>query len=99
MSVERTPDRMMSVAPGTAGPGDGDYPYQGIISENAARSGLDENLVRAIVSVESDFIPDAVSRSNHSGLMQMGPAASQDVGMDWTSASFQKLMSGVVRII
>jgi membrane-bound lytic murein transglycosylase E len=45
--------------------------YQSTIEEAAAQYGIDQKLVTAIIQVESSFNPNAVSRSNAIGLMQI----------------------------
>jgi soluble lytic murein transglycosylase len=47
--------------------------YNHIISEASRRHGIDSRLVKAIIKVESDFNPLAVSRKGAKGLMQIMP--------------------------
>jgi len=47
--------------------------FDEIISEMAARYGVEKQLVRAVIKAESDFQPWAVSRRGAMGLMQLMP--------------------------
>jgi soluble lytic murein transglycosylase-like protein len=48
-------------------------PFAAIIVNAAARHGVDANLVRAVIQVESGFQPQALSTQGAMGLMQLTP--------------------------
>jgi len=51
-----------------------------VLAEDAAfRTGLSARLIRAVVSVESDGDPAAISRAGATGLMQLMPGTARDV--------------------
>ncbi|TDL81030.1 lytic transglycosylase domain-containing protein [Peribacillus frigoritolerans] len=52
-----------------------------IISEMAAKYSVDEKLIRAVISQESSFNPNARSAAGASGLMQLMPKTAQSLGV------------------
>mgnify|MGYP006280297367 CR=1 FL=1 len=56
-------------------------PYEAAISEHARRHGVAEDLVRAVIQVESAFNPTAISDKGAMGLMQLMPATAAELGV------------------
>jgi hypothetical protein len=55
--------------------------YSSIIKKAASKYKLDHNLVSAVVQVESQFNPRAVSRTGAVGLMQLMPSTARQLGV------------------
>jgi soluble lytic murein transglycosylase-like protein len=55
--------------------------FERIISEAATRHGLDPDLIRAIIQIESGGIPDARSSKGAIGLMQLMPETSLNLAV------------------
>ena len=78
-NVPPTPDQPSAApsAPGTKRSSRGarvrDHPYRMEVEELARRHGLSPNLVSALMAVESDFDPAAISPKGAQGLMQLMP--------------------------
>jgi soluble lytic murein transglycosylase-like protein len=60
---------------------DRDRRYDAVIIRNARRRGLNPNLVKAVIAVESQFTPTALSHCGARGLMQLMPATAKELGV------------------
>lgn len=69
--------------------------YDGYIQEAVSLHGVDEGLVRAVIQVESQFDPRAVSRAGARGLMQIMPATAVRLGVSDPFDPRQNILGGV----
>lgn len=57
------------------------HEYNHLISAAAQKYGVDENLIHAIIKMESNYNPDTVSHAGAVGLMQLMPVTAREVGV------------------
>jgi soluble lytic murein transglycosylase-like protein len=95
-AVSREDNRPLSVAarvrkrPASAEPD----AYDGFIREASERFHLHEALIRAVMAVESNFNPDAISHAGAEGLMQLMPATARLMGVDDSFNPRQNILGG-----
>jgi soluble lytic murein transglycosylase-like protein len=56
-------------------------PFEPLVHQYAARTGIRPDLVRAVIQVESGFNPRATSSKGAMGLMQLMPATARELGV------------------
>ena len=69
--------------------------YSGIIDAACRRYGIDPSLVQAIVKVESDFNPYALSRAGAMGLMQLMPKTAKKLNVKNSFNPWENIHGGV----
>lgn len=69
-------------------------PYHDLIIEAAETYGLDPQLIRSVVQVESAFNPMAVSPAGAKGLMQLRPRLARELGVHNPFDPRQNIMGG-----
>ena len=83
--LQTNPTTAAQQAPSTA---PGKKQFNALVNRVAKRYGLDAALVHAVIKVESNYNPKAVSHKGAIGLMQVMPATAQDYGVTRRDALF-----------
>ena len=68
--------------------------FDAIIKTAAMRYGVQEGLIKAVIKMESDFNPKAVSRVGARGLMQLMPSTAAGLGVKDAFDPEQNIMAG-----
>lgn len=71
-----------------------DRDLSAVISKASRQHGVDEGLIRAVIQVESNFKPTAVSPAGARGLMQLMPATAAGLGVTDSFDIEQNVMAG-----
>lgn len=69
--------------------------FDGLIDEAAQRHGVDADLVKSLIKVESNFDPEAVSHAGAKGLMQLMDGTAADLGVTDSFDVAQNIDGGV----
>lgn len=70
-------------------------PFDAAIHATASDHGVDPQLVKSVMLVESNFNPQAVSRKGARGLMQLMPATARSYGVANAHAAHENIKGGV----
>lgn len=68
--------------------------YSNYISQAAKRFSLDPHLIEAVIKVESDFCPKAVSKHGALGLMQIMPKTAEELNLKDPFCPKENIMAG-----
>ncbi|MCD6129426.1 MAG: lytic transglycosylase domain-containing protein [Deltaproteobacteria bacterium] len=68
--------------------------YSNYISQAAKRFNLNPHLIRAVIKVESDFCPKAVSKHGALGLMQIMPKTAKELSLKNPFCPKENIMAG-----
>ncbi|MBF0147431.1 MAG: lytic transglycosylase domain-containing protein [Magnetococcales bacterium] len=90
VSTQDIPARTPTGSVGVVGSGK----YDAIIQKASQRYGVDSDLIRSVIKVESSFNPRAVSPSGAKGMMQLMPGTAKELGVKDPFDPEQNIMGG-----
>jgi soluble lytic murein transglycosylase-like protein len=93
LAGERAPSRTFDGDPSACASGVG-RALGPLVDASARAAGLDPNLARAVIAVESGFEPRAVSAAGAAGLMQLEPETARAYGVSNVFDPAQNLRGG-----
>ncbi|MEO5345378.1 MAG: lytic transglycosylase domain-containing protein [Magnetococcus sp. YQC-9] len=70
--------------------------YEQIIQRASERYGVDADLIRSVIKVESDFNPKAVSHAGAQGMMQLMPGTAAELGVKDPFNAEENIMGGTL---
>lgn len=85
-AASRRPGEVRGMPPST---------FDNLIEEASQRHGVDPQLVKSLIKVESNFDPDAVSHAGAKGLMQLMDGTAADLGVTDSFDVAQNIDGGV----
>jgi hypothetical protein len=91
---KRSTTRYTSVPRRSTGPAGLRRTYEPLIQQAAKLYNIDANLVRAVIKVESNYHPRAISSAGAKGLMQLMPTISKELEVSDLFEPRQNIMAG-----
>ncbi|MBF0261299.1 MAG: lytic transglycosylase domain-containing protein [Magnetococcales bacterium] len=70
--------------------------YEQIIQRASERYGVDADLIRSVIKVESNFNPKAVSHAGAQGMMQLMPGTAAELGVKDAFNAEENIMGGTL---
>ena len=95
-NVPTTTGYELYIKEGNRGKSGSPMTFDGVIQKAAGKYGVDAHLVKAVIKVESDFNPRAVSRRGAKGLMQIMPSNFKTLSIRDPFNPLENVMAGTL---